>query len=104
MPNHCVLSRTEAAGRIGEALPGVGVSGRLRWYCETIKAMNGKEELHNLIDRLPASEIPAAERYLEFLLSREAPVDPEMLKRVDAARAEASAGIPHEEILREYGL
>jgi hypothetical protein len=42
----------------------------------------------------------------EFLISFqiEAPVDPEMLKRIDAARAEASAGIPHEETLREYGL
>ena len=65
----------------------------------------GKEQLHSLIERLPESEITAAERYLEFLLSREeAPVDPEMLERIDAARAESSAGIPHEEILLEYGL
>jgi hypothetical protein len=42
---------------------------------------------------------------LEFLISREeAPVDPEMLKRIDAARAEPPANIPHEDILREYGL
>ncbi len=64
----------------------------------------GKEDLHSLIERLPDSEILAAERYLEFLISREAPVDPEMLKRIDAARAEAPAGIPHDDILREFGL
>jgi len=67
--------------------------------------MNRKEDLHSLIERLPDSEVMAAERYLEFLISREeAPVDPEMLKRIDAARAESPAGIPHQEILREFGL
>lgn len=65
----------------------------------------GKEELHCLVEKLPHSEIMAAERYLEFLISREeAPVDPEMLKRIDAARAEPPASVPHEDILREYGL
>jgi len=65
----------------------------------------GKEELHPLVERLPDSEVLAAQRYLEFLISRdEPPVEPEMLKRIDAARAEPPATIPHEEILREYGL
>ena len=65
----------------------------------------GKEQLHSLVEKLPDSEITAAERYLEFLLLREeAPVDAELLERIDRARAEPSAGIPHEEILREYGL
>jgi hypothetical protein len=64
-----------------------------------------KEELHSLVEQLPDSELAAAARFLEFLLSREeSPVDPEMLKRIDAARAESSEGIPHEEILTEYGL
>jgi hypothetical protein len=31
---------------------------------------------------------------------QEAPVDPEMLARIDAARAYPSAGIPHEEVSR----
>jgi hypothetical protein len=35
---------------------------------------------------------------------QEAPVDPEMLARIDAARAYRSAGIPHEEVLREFRL
>jgi hypothetical protein len=64
-----------------------------------------REQLHTLVDKLPDSEIMAAERYLEFLLLREeAPVDAEMLKRIDAARTESLPGIPHKEILREYGL
>jgi hypothetical protein len=62
--------------------------------------MSDKQQL----DQLPEVELPAAARYIEFLLSREAPVDPEMLARIDAARANPSPGIPHEEILREYGL
>jgi hypothetical protein len=37
-------------------------------------------------------------------LAYEAPVDAEMLARIDAARANPSPGIPHEEVLREFGL
>ena len=67
--------------------------------------MSGKEQLRDLIEKLPESEITAAVRYLEFLISREEPpVEPEMLARIDAARAKPSAGIAHEEILREYDL
>jgi predicted nucleic acid-binding protein len=65
--------------------------------------MSEKERLHHLIDELPDSEISAALRFLESLTVREAPVDPEMLARIDAARANPSPGIPHEEILREFG-
>jgi hypothetical protein len=64
-----------------------------------------REVLHSLVEKLPDSEIHAAERYLEFLAAnQEAPVDAEMLLRIDRARAEPSPGIPHEEIMREYGL
>jgi hypothetical protein len=64
----------------------------------------GKPQLHELVDRLPESETGAAARYLEFLLAHdESPVDPEMLKRIDAARAQQGTGIPHSEILREFG-
>ena len=63
-----------------------------------------KQQLHELIDRLPESETGAAVRYLEFLLAHaEAPIDAGMLQRIDAARAHSGAGIPHEEILREFG-
>ena len=66
--------------------------------------MPDKEHLHALINQLPDSELPAAARYLEFLLSHEEPIDPEMLARIDRARANPSPGIPHDEIMREFGL
>jgi hypothetical protein len=49
-------------------------------------------------------EITSAARYLEYPINHEEqPVEPEMLARIDAARAHPSSGIPHEEILREFG-
>jgi len=66
--------------------------------------MSDKQQLYRLIDQLPEGDVVAALRYLEFLLSREAPVDPEMLARIDAARREPSPGIAHEEIMHEFGL
>jgi len=66
--------------------------------------MPDKQQLHRLIDRLPESDVLAALRYLEFLLSQDAPIDPEMLARIDTARREPSPGIPHEDIMREFGL
>jgi hypothetical protein len=56
--------------------------------------MAGKEQLHQLIEQLPHEEI----------IAPEAPVDPEMLARIDAARAHPSPGIPHAETLRDFGL
>ncbi|MFN7938508.1 MAG: hypothetical protein U0R19_34590 [Bryobacteraceae bacterium] len=66
--------------------------------------MLDKQQLHHLVDQLPEAELVAAARYLEFLLSHEAPVDPEMLARIDHAREHASAGISHEDVLREFGV
>lgn len=66
--------------------------------------MPDRRQLHNLVDQLPESEVVAAARYLEFLSAREAPVDSEMLARIDEARVHPSAGISHEDVLREFGL
>lgn len=66
--------------------------------------MLDKQQLHHLVDQLPDAELTAAARYLEFLLSHEAPVDPAMLTRIDKARAHPSAGISHDDVLREFGL
>lgn len=66
--------------------------------------MLNRQQLHNLVNQLPDAELAAAARYLEFLSAREAPVEPEMLARIDAARANPSPGIPHEDVLREFGL
>ena len=60
--------------------------------------------LNSLIDQLPEAELSSAARYLQFLLAQESPVDPDMLVRIDSARSHPSPGIPHEDILREYGL
>ena len=66
--------------------------------------MGDREQLHELVDRLPDGELVSAVRYLEFLNAREAPVDPEMLARIDEARANRAPGIPHEDVLKEFGL
>lgn len=66
--------------------------------------MPDRQQLHQLVDQLPESEVAAAARYLEFLNGREPPVDEEMLARIDEARASQSSGIPHEDVLREFGL
>jgi hypothetical protein len=66
--------------------------------------MLDRQQLRHLVDQLPESELTAAARYLEFLLSHEAPVDPEMLTRIDQARARPSPGISHDDVLREFGL
>lgn len=66
--------------------------------------MLDKQHLHHLVDQLPESELTAAARYIEFLLSREAPVDADMLKRIDQARTNPSPGISHDEVLGEFGL
>jgi len=67
--------------------------------------MAQKESLHTLIEQLPSSEVDVAERFLRFLLAKdEPPVDPAMLARIDAARANRSPGIAHEDVLREFGL
>jgi hypothetical protein len=66
--------------------------------------MLDKQQLHDLIDQLPETELTAAALYLEFLLSHEAPVDPEMLARIDHARAHPAPGVSHDEVLKEFGL
>jgi hypothetical protein len=63
--------------------------------------MLAKQKLHDLVEQLPASGIEPAVRFLESLV--EAPLDPEMLARIDAARLHRSGGIAHEEILEEFG-
>jgi hypothetical protein len=63
--------------------------------------MPDRQHLHILVDPLPESEVLAAERYLEFLKDREAPVDAEMLARIDESRAHPSPGIAHHDILKE---
>ena len=77
-----------------------------------------REALHELIDRIPESEIVAAQRVLERLASdaafraaMSAPPDDEPVTVGDAeaiarARRDLQSGIvvSHDEILREFGI
>jgi hypothetical protein len=78
---------------------------------------NKTQRAHELIDRLPAAQISAVVDLLEAILEpvassiENAPVEEEKVTSETAeaiARARASLargeGIPHEEILREFGL
>ena len=66
--------------------------------------MPDKQLLRDVIDRLPDAELVAATRYVQFLLNQESPVAPDMLARIDQARANPSDGISHEDMLREFGI
>ena len=76
--------------------------GSLCWRRLGVQA--DRQQLYDLGDQLPASEVLAAERYLEFLTGRKAPVEPQMLERIDAAQVRPSSGIAHEDVLKEFGL
>jgi hypothetical protein len=77
-----------------------------------------RDTLHDLIDRIPEEELPAAKRFLEYLVvspayraALSAPPDDEPVTEADAAAIartshEVRAGIviSHDEILREFGV
>ena len=77
-----------------------------------------RDTLHNLVDRIPEEELPAAQRFLEYLAvgpayraALSAAPDDEPVTEGDAtaiarAHEEVRAGkvIPHAEVLREFGL
>ena len=76
-----------------------------------------KQQAHELIDRLPAAQLSAVVGLLEAMLDpvslaiANAPVEeeeitPETAAALERARASLARGegIPHEEIMREFGL
>jgi len=77
-----------------------------------------KQQLHELVDRLPNDQLSSALKYLNFLCADpvllsllNAPADDEpytdeQRKRDDEAEASIARGegVSHEEILREFGL
>jgi hypothetical protein len=85
-----------------------------------MEAISAKQHAHQLIDRLQETQISTAVRFLEFILldpvarsMAAAPVDDERLtaedeqalSRADAwLKARGGRGIPHEEVLAEFGL
>lgn len=69
--------------------------------------MTDRQQLHEAIEQLPASELDAALRYLKFLWhdsQEEEPIDPETAAKLDAARAEGGQPVSLEEVRRRYGL
>ena len=77
-----------------------------------------RDTLHDLIDRIPEEELPAAKRFLEYLavspayraalfaLPDDEPVTEADAAAIVRARQEVRAGetASHDEILREFGL
>ena len=77
-----------------------------------------RDELHELLDHIPESDVPTARKFLRsladpiWLAMLNAPLDDEPLCDAEREALEASqmreqrgeALIPHEEILREFGL
>ena len=77
-----------------------------------------RDALHDLVDRIPEEELPAAKRFLEYLAvgpayraALLAAVDDEPVTEGDAtaiaqAREDVRTGrvIPHDEVLREFGM
>ena len=79
-----------------------------------------REQLHDLVESLPSEDVPTARRVLEALISsadqvplalRDIPFDDEPETEEErAAVAEAyreieeGKGIPHDEVIRKYGL
>jgi hypothetical protein len=74
-----------------------------------------RQELHALVDHIPAGDLPAARKILRALADPvwqsilTAPLDdePETEREraeVEAARSEKGSGTSHEEVLRDFGL
>jgi hypothetical protein len=77
--------------------------------------MNGREELHKLVDRIPEAEVDAARKVLrslvdpvELSLSTAPPDDEpeteEERQAVEQALNDSRPDVPLEEVLRQYGL
>jgi hypothetical protein len=76
---------------------------------------DAKKHAYELIDRLPPTQLSAVVSLLEAMLdpvslatvlAEEEEITPETAAALDRARASLARGegIPHEEILREFGL
>jgi len=77
-----------------------------------------RDTLHDLVDRIPEEELPAAMRFLEYLAASpayraalSAPVDDEPVTQGDAAaiarvHEEIRAGqvVSHDDLLREFAV
>jgi hypothetical protein len=81
-----------------------------------MEAISDKQHAHELIERLPASDVITVVRFLEFMLLdpvaraiANAPLDDEPVtdedcKTIAAARDPSTKFTPHEEFLAELGI
>ena len=74
-----------------------------------------RQDLHTLVDHIPAGDVPAARKILRALmdpvelsllsaLADDEPETEEERTAVERALAEPGPGTSHEEVLREFGL
>ena len=69
--------------------------------------MADRQQLHQVVDELPPSELDAALRFLTFLRhesQEEEPIDAMTAAKIDSARAEGGQPVPLDEVKRRYGL
>jgi hypothetical protein len=69
--------------------------------------MIDRHQLHEIVERLPPSELDAALRYLKYLWyesQEEEQIDAQTAARLDAARAEGGQPVSLDEVKRRYGL
>jgi hypothetical protein len=69
--------------------------------------MVDRQQLHEVVEQLPASELDAALRYLKFLWydsQEEEPIDAQTAAKLDAARTEGGQPVALEEVKRRYCL
>ncbi len=79
---------------------------------DTLDTTEEKQALHELIDRMPGEAVHALRAIAQLLVHREMEYDDEELSPEFAAKlreaqesfARGEPGIPHAEILREFGL
>jgi hypothetical protein len=69
--------------------------------------MVDREDVHEAVEQLPASELEAALRYLRFLSyesEEEELIDAQTVAKLDSAVAEGGDAVPLEEIKRRFGV
>lgn len=71
--------------------------------------LSEEQELHRLVDQLPPGEIQVAKRFLEYLARHQEDDEPHTAAQQQrdieaAAEIEIGNGIPHENVLRDFGL
>jgi hypothetical protein len=70
-----------------------------------------REHAHELIDRLPEAQVTTLVQFLETIVDSDIPyedeeITAELAAELDEARAslDRGEGVPHEEVLRHFGL